>query len=79
MKIYIVSHYWNNGESYEDYRSYEDHFHFSTLKKAMTFFQDKVTSDYEGRYILISKELNTQEEEELAKSAWVKCLSTWEL
>ena len=38
MKIYIVSHYWDNGESYEDYRDYEDLFHFSTLKKATTFF-----------------------------------------
>ena len=77
MKIYIVSHYWDNGESYEDYRDYEDHFHFSTLKKATTFFWDKVNSDYEGRYTLISKELDTQEEEKLEESAWVNCTSSW--
>jgi hypothetical protein len=73
MKIYVVSHYYNNGESYEDYREYENHEFYSTLKKAIKAFWDHVTVDYEGKFVLSVKTLDTQEGQKLEESAWVNC------
>jgi len=73
MKIYVVSHYYDNGESYEDYRDYEDHEYYSTLEKASSAFWSYVTSDYAGRYELARKTLDTQESELLEESAWIEC------
>ena len=78
MKIYLVSHYYDNGESYEDYRTYEDHFYYSTLKLATSIFWDKATGDYEGKYVLSSVELDTQETECLEKTPYLPCSSQWE-
>ena len=78
MKIYIVSHYYDNGESYEDYREYEDHLYFSTFKKASSSFWKKVTDDYEGKFILETVELDTQEREILEESPWIKCTSYYD-
>lgn len=77
MKIYIVSHYYDNGESYEDYRDYETHFHFSTLEKANSFFWEKVVSDYEGKWMMVEKTLDTQEEKELETTPYLECHSAW--
>ena len=76
MKIYIVSHYWDNGESYEDYRSFEEHFHFSTLEKASKFFQEKTTS-FEGKWKLSCKELDTQNSELIEETSYNECHSTF--
>jgi hypothetical protein len=73
MDIYIVSHYYSNGESYEDYREYEYHEFYSTFEKASEVFWDHVTSDYEGKYELIRKTLDTQEAELLETSAELPC------
>ena len=73
MNIYIVSHYYDNGESYEDYREYQDHEFYSTLKKASQAFWKHVTEDYEGMYQLIRKTLDTQEAKLLEESEWIKC------
>lgn len=73
MKIYIVSHYYDNGESYEDYREYENHELYSTYQKATDKFWASVVGDYEGKYFLIEWELDTQEKEILEESAWIAC------
>jgi hypothetical protein len=73
MKIYVVSHYYDNGESYEDYREYEEHKLYSTLQIASEYFWASVVGDYEGKYVLTEWELDTQEKKTLEESAWVKC------
>lgn len=78
MKIYTVNHYYNNGESYEDYREYEDILYYSTLDKAWSVFWAKVTSDYEGIFYLKELTLDTQETITLEESAWVNCKSSWD-
>ena len=78
MKIYVVSHYYDNGESYEDYREYEDHSYYSTFELANTLYWDKVTSDYEGKYVLKSVVLDTQETTILEESEYLKCHSCWD-
>ena len=78
MIIYIVSHYYDNGESYEDYREYQSHSYYSTFELASTFFWDKVTSDYEGKYVLKSVVLDTQETNILEESEYLTCHSQWD-
>ena len=73
MKIYVVSHYYDNGESYEDYREYENHELYSTYQKAKDKFWASVVGDYEGKYVLTEWELDTQEKRQLEESAWIKC------
>lgn len=75
MKIYVVTHFYDNGESYEDYREYTDYFMFSTEAKAYTFYCEKILSDYEGRYSMYEKELDTQKQTLLEVSPWVECSS----
>ena len=78
MKIYVVSHYYDNGESYEDYREYENHELYSTYQKAKDKFWASVVSDYEGKYVLTEWELDTQEKSTLEESAWIKCTSWYD-
>lgn len=78
MKIYIVSHYYNNGESYEDYRDYEDILYYSSVKNASKVFWEKVTSDYEGIIRLKELTLDTQETITLEESVWIDCKSSWD-
>jgi hypothetical protein len=78
MKIYIVSHYYDNGEPYEDYREYEDLLYYSTLEKAWDVFWEKVTSNYEGIIKLKELTLDTQEITILEESAWIDCKSNWD-
>lgn len=75
MKIYVVTHFYDNGESYEDYREYTDYFMFSTEAKAYAFYSEKILSDYEGRYSMYEKELDTQKQTLLEVSPWVECSS----
>ena len=77
MKIYVVTHFYDNGESYEDYREYTDYFMFSTEAKAYGFYCDKILSDYEGRYSMYEKELDTQEQTLLEQSPWIKCTPSY--
>lgn len=77
MKIYVVTHFYDNGESYEDYREYTDYFMFSTEAKAYAFYCDKILLDYEGRYSMYEKELDTQKQTLLEVSPWVKCSSMY--
>lgn len=78
MKIYVVSHYYDNGESYEDYREYTEYAMFSTENKAYAFYCEKILSDYEGRYSMIEWELDTQKTILLERSPWVKCSSMYQ-
>ena len=78
MKIYVVTHFYDNGESYEDYREYTDYFMFSTEEKAYAFYCDMILSDYEGRYSMYEKELDTQKQTLLEVSPWVKCSSMYQ-
>lgn len=78
MKIYTVNHYYNNGESYEDYREYEDILYYSSFKNASKVFWEKVTSDYEGIIRLKELTLDTQETTTLEESAWIDCKSSWD-
>lgn len=73
MKIYIVRHHYNNGESYEDYREYTDDSLFSTEDKALAFYCSKIIPDYMGEYSIYEKTLDTQEEALIEKSPWVDC------
>ena len=78
MKIWIVEHHYDNGESYEDYREYMDYTVFSTYDKAMDFYCSKIIPDYEGKYILKEIEANTQRWSKLEESPYVKCSSAWD-
>lgn len=78
MLIYIVSHYWDNGESYEDYDHYEEHKYYSSLELASQSFWRKASEDYEGKYILKSKELDTQGEELLEETPYIECSSVYD-
>ena len=73
MKIYVVTHFYDNGESYEDYREYIEYTMFSTEGKAYAFYCEKILSDYEGRYSIFEWKLDTQERALLEESPWVKC------
>ena len=75
MKIYVVTHFYDNGESYEDYREYIEYAMFSTEGKAYAFYCEKILSDYEGRYSIFEWELDTQAKTLLEESPWVKCTS----
>lgn len=77
MLIYIVSHYWDNGESYEDYDHYEEHKYYSSLMLASQSFWRKASEDYEGKYTLKSKELDTQGEELLEETPYIECSSVY--
>jgi len=77
MKIYVVTHFYDNGESYEDYREYTDYFMFSTEAKAYAFYCDMILSDYEGRYSIYERELDTQEQILLEQSPWVECVPSY--
>jgi hypothetical protein len=78
MKIYTVNHYYDNGESYEDYREYEDILYYSTLDKAWSVFWEKVTSNYEGIIRLKELTLDTQEAITLEESVWIDCKNSWD-
>lgn len=73
MKIYVVIHFYDNGESYEDCRDYTDYYVFSTEAKAYGFYCDQILSDYEGKYSMYEKELDTQKQTLLEESPWVEC------
>lgn len=75
MKIYIVSHYYDNGESYEDFRDFEDFLYYSTLEQAIRVYWENTCGDYEGKYSLREITLDTQESKLLDESEWVKCNS----
>ena len=74
MKIYVLTHYWDNGESYDDYREYESSSYYSTLELAAKAYWDE-TRDYKGSFTLFSVELDTQKKAILTKSENVPCPS----
>lgn len=78
MKIYVVTHFYDNGGSYGDYIEYEDHLYFSTFGKASYSFWKKVSDDYEGRFVLEAVELDTQRKEIIEESPWIKCTSYYD-
>lgn len=79
MKIYVVSHYYDNGEKYEDFRDYEDFLYYSTLEQAIRVYWEKTSCDaYEGRYTLKEITLDTQEEKILEKSKFIHCSSQFD-
>ena len=78
MVIYVVIHYYDNGESYEDYREYQDSYLFSTENKASTFYWERVINEYEGQYKLFKWELDTQVRHELEASVYLKCRSMYD-
>lgn len=78
MKIYVLTHYWDNGEKYEDYREYESSSYYSTLKLVAEAYWNE-TRDYEGSFTLFSVELDTQKKVTLIESEWVPCTSSMQL
>lgn len=78
MKIYTVNHYYDNGESYEDYREYEDILYYSSFENASKVFWEKVTNDYEGIFRLKEVTLDTQETKVLEESVWIDCKNSWD-
>lgn len=75
MKIWIVKHEMDNGEKYrEDYDHWETYKYFSSLDKAECYYYPHVCEKYEGKFILIEKTLDTQEEEILEESPWENCI-----
>lgn len=78
MKIYTVTHYYDNGEIYaEDIQRYEDVYYYSSLEIAKVFF-DSETEDFEGQYVLKEITLDTQECEIIEKTEYNRCSSQWE-
>lgn len=75
MKIYVVIHFYDNGESYEDFRDYEDVYYYSSLEIATRVFWENICGYYEGKYSLREITLDTQESKLLDESEWVKCNS----
>lgn len=78
MKIYVVAHHYDNGESFEDYRTYVDNYYFSTLDKGYAFYASKIQDGYEGMYRFFALELDTQREYTIERSPWIDCTSIWE-
>lgn len=75
-KIYVVSHYYDNGESYEDFMDFEDFLYYSTLEQAIRVYWEKTSCDaYEGRYTLKEVTLDTQEWRIIEKSKFIRCSS----
>lgn len=78
MKIYTVTHYYNNGESYEDYREYVDVWYYSALEYAQIIFSEFVAKGYGGQFVLKEVTLDSQEVNILEKSEYVRCISASE-
>lgn len=74
MKVWIVSHFWDNGEKYrEDLLEYQDYKIFSTYQKAMDYYCSCIIPAYIGQYILDEYEVDTHEVMQLEKSPWEDC------
>lgn len=75
MEIYIVSHKYDNGESFEDKCFYEDRQHFSTKEKAIQYYNSKITAEYIGSYSIIKVPLDSPEskEDEICKTEYKYC------
>lgn len=71
MKIYIVTHYWDNGCWGDEYRDYEECEYYSTLELAFIAYYNHINDEYQGEYTLESVELDTQKNETIRKSLWV--------
>lgn len=73
MKVYCVTHLYDNGESYEDRCDYEVNMLYETLDAAKEIYWSSVFREYEGEYILYEWELDTQNRVILEKSPYVTC------
>jgi hypothetical protein len=71
MKVYAVIHYYDNGETYEDYREYRDTALYSTLDKATSVYWENVCDDYNGMFRIYEWELDTQEVTMLEESVYL--------
>ena len=78
MKVYYITHYYDNGESYEDYREYEDTQLYSDINNANSIYWAKVVSDYNGKYIFGEWEIDSQNKTILEESVYIKCKSCYE-
>lgn len=52
MEIYIVSHFQDNGESYEDRQTWTNRWLFSTWEKAYAFYCNQIIDTYKGTFKL---------------------------
>lgn len=74
MNIWIVKHLMDNGERYpEDYNHWETYKYYSSLDLAEHYYYIVIYGRYEGKYQLIEKTLDTQEEKLIEESPWVNC------
>lgn len=73
MKVYVITHLWDNGESYEDYRESQCNMLYSTLDAAKSVYWSNVSKDYEGKFILREWELDTQYQTILEESKYIQC------
>lgn len=73
MKIYLIKWDYDNGLTYEDYRTGVMYYMYSTLCLAEKAYYAFIYYEYEGKYTLIEKTLDTQEEKILEESPWRNC------
>ena len=69
-KIYAVYHYWDNGQNWEDLRSYEEVKLFSSYELAERYYFIKTYDDYVGYYKIVMWVLDTNEQSTILESSW---------
>lgn len=82
MKIYVLRHCYDNGESfYEDRRDYEIDAFFSTQEKAEAAYKEAIARDYVGSWALMETETDTgcpAVYHTLMETPYRKCPSQWD-
>lgn len=78
-KIIVLSHYYDNGEQWEDYRDLQQHYYFSTTEEAEAFhhFLDN-KEKFKGQWRIKSVILDTQETHVLWETKYYRCKSVYE-
>lgn len=75
MKVFVLTHYLDNGEEYpEDRMEWEEHYYFSSEEiLCASYSLDDYESKEMGSWKAEAIELNTQETEVLWKTDWKSC------
>lgn len=74
MEIFIIDHYYSNGETLEDYRSFLDYECYSSYEIALSKFHEYTSDSWEGAYVLRRVVLDTQETWVIEESEYKPCI-----
>lgn len=71
MKIYVLTHLYDNGLSYEDKMNFEDNYYYSSLE---VLNMNKPAASTQGMWIAKEIELDTQETKTIWQTEWIPCV-----